>query len=72
MVSEMAFFTFNNIIESISVDKQNTNIEEDIEELSLQRVRSTESDLAINIISELNSKIKIVLNNSKFNDQLKT
>lgn len=71
MVSEMAFVTFNTLIELISVDRALTNDEIAIEELSLQRVKSSALEIADKLIKEITAKIKVVFNNSKFNDQLK-
>lgn len=70
MVSEMAFTTFNELIELISIDRALTNdsIEE---EFSLQRVKSSALDVADNLIREITKRIKIIFNNTKFNDQLK-
>ena len=72
MVSEMAFNTFNELIELISVDKALTSDELDVEDFSLQRVKSSAKDIADRIIKELSNRVKIILNNSKFNDQLKS
>lgn len=72
MVSEMAFITFNELIELISVDRVLTSDEVDVEEFSLQRVKSSAKDIADRIIKELTDRVKLILNNSKFNDQLKS
>ena len=50
MVSEMAFNTFNELIELISVDRALTTDELDVEEFSLQRVKSSAKDIADRII----------------------
>ena len=71
MVSEMAFNTFNDIIELISVDRALTSDELDVEEFSLQRVKSSAKDIADRIIKELSGRVRLILNHSKFNDQLK-
>ena len=71
MVSEMAFFTFNELIQLISIDRALTNDEVEVEELSLQRVKSSALEIADHIIKEISKRIKIIFNNSKFNDQLK-
>lgn len=70
MVSEMAFQTFHNLIECISTEK-NVDPEEDVEDISLMRVKSNEKSLAKTIIDEINSRIEIILESSKFSDQLK-
>lgn len=49
MVSEMAFLTFNTLIELISIDRALTNDAQD-EEMSLQRVKSSALDVADNLI----------------------
>ena len=71
MVSEMAFNAFNDIIELISVDRALTSDELDVEEFSLQRVKSSAKDIADRIIKELSGRVRLILNHSKFNDQLK-
>ena len=70
MVSEMAFLAFNDLIDIISITK---DVSEDmeIEGMKLQKVKSSALDIAEKIVEQLKHKIKIVLNNSKFNDQLK-
>lgn len=72
MVSEMAFTTFNDLIELISVD---TSLKEDDEdevlELGLLRVKSSAREIADLLIKEIESRIRVILHNSKFNDQLK-
>ena len=70
MVSEMAFTTFNQLIELISTDRALTTDAID-EEISLQRVKSSALDVADSLIKEITKRIKIVFNNTKFNDQLK-
>ncbi len=70
MVSEMAFSTFNQLIELISTDRA-LSIDYIDEEVSLQRVKSSALDVADNLIKEITKRVKIVFNNSKFNDQLK-
>ena len=72
MVSEMAFSTFNEIIELISIDRTLTSDEVSVEELSLQRVKSSAKEIADRIIHEIESRVKVILNSSKFNDQLKS
>jgi hypothetical protein len=37
----------------------------------LLRIKSSDKDLAKEIISEINSKLKIIFGNPKFNDQIK-
>ena len=71
MVSEMAFFTFNELIELISIDRAFTNDEVEVEELSLLRVKSSAREIADLLIKEIESRIRVILHNSKFNDQLK-
>jgi hypothetical protein len=70
MVSEMAFSTFNDLIELISVDRALTT-DDAVEELNLQRVKSSAKEIAERIIKELSERVKVILNNAKFNDQLK-
>ena len=70
MVSEMAFTTFNQLVELISTDRALTTDAID-EEISLQRVKSSALDVADSLIKEITKRIKIVFNNTKFNDQLK-
>jgi hypothetical protein len=70
MVSEMAFSAFNALIELISIDRALTNDAQE-EEVSLQRVKSSALDVAEKLIKEITRRIRIVLNNAKFNDQLK-
>lgn len=70
MVSEMAFTTFNQLVELISTDRALTSDAID-EEVSLQRVKSSALDVADSLIKEITKRIKIVFNNTKFNDQLK-
>ena len=42
-----------------------------MEELSLQRVKSSALEIADHIIKQITKRISVILNNSKFNDQLK-
>jgi hypothetical protein len=49
MVSEMAFSTFNQLIELISIDRALTNDSAE-EEMSLQRVKSSALDIAEKLI----------------------
>jgi len=68
----MAFFTFNTLVELISIDRAFTSDELAIEEMSLQRVKSSAKEIADRIIKEISSRVRIILNNTKFTDQLKT
>ena len=70
MVSEMAFFTFNELIELISVNRTLSD-EQALEEMSLQRVKSNALEVAAHLISEITKRIKVIFSNAKFNDLLK-
>ena len=72
MVNEMAFIAFNELIELISVDRGLTADEISIEELSLQRVKSSAKDIADRIIKEISHRVRIILSSAKFSDQLKS
>ena len=72
MVNEMAFFTFNTLVELISIDRALTSDELAVEELSLQRVKSSAKEIADRIIKEISSRVRVILNSVKFTDQLKT
>lgn len=53
MVSEMAFWTFNQLIDLISIDRALTNDEAPEEEMSLLRVKSSARDVAELLIREI-------------------
>jgi hypothetical protein len=55
----------------ISVDRALTD-DIDVEDFSLQRVKSSARDIADRIIKELSTRVKLILNSTKFNDQLKS
>ena len=61
----MAFECFNFIIESISTPKNTAEMEE---ELGLQRVKSSESDFAVDIISQISDQISILFKHKKTKD----
>ena len=68
-VSTSAFECFNYIIESISTSKQASD---DLEDMGLRRLKSTEGDFAMEIIQQISNQVGILFSHKKTKEVTKT
>lgn len=71
-VSKMAFECFNYIIESISTTKNVQDLEEDLGFGGLRRVKSSDGEFAVDIVSQISDQIAVLFRHSKTKEEIKT